>query len=74
MAKSTITFRIPEEEKKLVSEYAKAHDVTLTELYRKALLEQIEDELDLNILRKAMKESDADEGISIEEMEKMLDV
>lgn len=74
MAKSTITFRIPEEEKKLVSEYAKAHDVTLTELYRKALLEQIEDELDLNILRKAMKESDGDEGISIEEMEKMLDV
>lgn len=69
---TTITFRIPKEEKLLVSEYAKLHHISLTELYRKALLEQIEDEVDLETLRKAMDESKDDNGISQEDMEKLL--
>ncbi|EOH96664.1 hypothetical protein UAW_01829 [Enterococcus haemoperoxidus ATCC BAA-382] len=75
MSQSTITFRIPDEEKELVAEYAKAHNSSLTELYRNAVLDKIEDEIDLNTLRKAMKDSKIKKevGISQDEMEKLLD-
>lgn len=55
MSQSTITFRIPDDEKELVLEYAKAHNSSLTELYRKAVLDKIEDEIDLKTLRNAME-------------------
>ncbi|MBG9987990.1 antitoxin [Aerococcaceae bacterium DSM 111176] len=74
MTQSTITFRIPSDEKEMVAEYAKAHDISLTELYRSVVLEKIEDEIDLKTLRNAMKNSkDNNEvGISQDEMEKLL--
>ncbi len=74
MSQSTITFRIPDDEKELVLEYAKAHNSSLTELYRKAVLDKIEDEIDLKTLRNAMEISKEKKeiGISQEEMEKLL--
>ncbi|MGX7199655.1 type II toxin-antitoxin system RelB family antitoxin [Enterococcus nangangensis] len=74
MSQSTITFRIPEEEKALVAEYAKAHNASLTELYRNAVLEKIENELDLNTLQTAIKISteNKEKGISQDEMEKLI--
>ncbi|EIQ7138215.1 antitoxin [Enterococcus faecalis] len=74
MSQSTITFRIPDDEKELVLEYAKAHNSSLTELYRNAVLDKIEDEIDLKTLRNAMKISKEKKevGISQEEMENLL--
>ncbi|TKP27185.1 antitoxin [Enterococcus faecalis] len=74
MSQSTITFRIPEDEKELVLEYAKAHNSSLTELYRKAVLDKIEDEIDLKTLRNAIEISKEKKeiGISQEEMENLL--
>lgn len=74
MSQSTITFRIPEDEKELVLEYAKAHNSSLTELYRKAVLDKIEDEIDLKTLRNAIEISKEKKeiGISQEQMEKLL--
>lgn len=74
MSQSTITFRIPDDEKELVLEYAKAHNSSLTELYRKAVLDKIEDEIDLKTLRNATEISKEKKeiGISQEEMEKLL--
>lgn len=54
MGQSTITFRIPDDEKELVAEYAKAHNSSLTELYRTSVLDKIEDEIDLKLLKDAM--------------------
>lgn len=74
MSQSTITFRIPEEEKELVSEYAKAHNFSLTELYRNAVLDKIEDEIDLKTLKAAMQAAKEQKavGISQDEMEQLL--
>ncbi|AYQ24158.1 MULTISPECIES: type II toxin-antitoxin system RelB family antitoxin [Enterococcus] len=74
MSQSIITFRIPDDEKELVLEYAKAHNFSLTELYRNAVLDKIEDEIDLKTLRNAMKISQEKKevGISQEEMENLL--
>ena len=74
MSQSTITFRIPDDEKELVLEYAKAHNSSLTELYRNAVLDKIEDEIDLKTLRNAMEISKEKKelGISQKEMEKLL--
>ena len=74
MSQSTITFRIPDDEKELVLEYAKAHNTSLTELYRNAVLDKIEDEIDLKTLRNEMKISKEKKevGISQVEMENLL--
>ena len=74
VSQSTITFRIPEEEKELVLEYAKAHNSSLTELYRNAVLDKIEDEIDLKTLRNAMEifKEKKEVSISQEEMENLL--
>ncbi|MBO0409563.1 antitoxin [Enterococcus hulanensis] len=74
MSQSTITFRIPDDEKELVSEYAKVHNSSLTELYRNAVLDKIEDEIDLKTLQNAIKISKEKKemGISQDEMEELL--
>ena len=69
MSQSTITFRIPDDEKELVLEYAKAHNSSLTELYRNAVLDKIEDEIDLKTLRNAMKISKEKKEVGISQME-----
>ncbi|EJY7247212.1 antitoxin, partial [Enterococcus faecalis] len=65
MSQSTITFRIPDDEKELVLEYAKAHNSSLTELYRNAVLDKIEDEIDLKTLRNEMKISKEKKEVGI---------
>ncbi|MGL9894517.1 type II toxin-antitoxin system RelB family antitoxin [Enterococcus mundtii] len=75
MGQSTITFRIPDDEKELVAEYAKAHNSSLTELYRTSVLDKIEDEIDLKLLKDAMalSKKKKEKGISQSGMEKLLD-
>lgn len=51
-----VSVRINEEEAKLFKSYAKLHGISLSEAYKKALLEKIEDEFDLEEMSKAIDE------------------
>lgn len=44
---STVTVRLNEEEQKAFNEYAKLYDMPLSTLFKKALEERIEDEIDI---------------------------
>ncbi|WP_206853959.1 type II toxin-antitoxin system RelB family antitoxin [Candidatus Enterococcus mangumiae] len=75
MAQSIITFRIPDDEKELVVEYAKAHNLSLTKLYRTAVLEKIEEQIELELLNDAiiLSKEKEEEGISQIDMEQLLE-
>lgn len=60
MASETMTIRLDEEEKALISDYAKTFDISVSEFMRRCALERIEDELDLQAWEKAKAEFDAD--------------
>ncbi|MCI9129428.1 MAG: CopG family transcriptional regulator [Eggerthellaceae bacterium] len=69
MASSTMTIRLEASEKELISDYAAAFGMTLSEFVRQSILEKIEDELDLRDWYAAKAEFDADpEIISSEEI------
>ncbi|MDL2319158.1 ribbon-helix-helix domain-containing protein [Eubacteriales bacterium OttesenSCG-928-A19] len=52
----TITIRVSDEDARLIKNYAKAQNKPVSELMRAAILEQIEDEIDLNSYIRAMAE------------------
>lgn len=52
----TISVRLSEEDSKLIKAYAKMNNVTLSDLLRKAIMEKIEDEYDLECYKKAREE------------------
>ena len=52
----TVSVRLSDEDTTLIKSYAQIKNVTLSELIRKAILEQIEDEYDLESYNKAIKE------------------
>lgn len=52
----TISLRMDEEDAKLIEEYAKAKNITVSALLRIAVLEKIEDEIDLELYHAAMKQ------------------
>lgn len=60
MASTTMTVRMDEEEKDLVSAYARTYGISSSEFMRRCALERIEDELDLETWRAAKAEFDAD--------------
>jgi|SRR5699024_8638751 len=71
---ATISLRMNEEEEKLIQEYAKANNVSISELFRSSVLEKIEDEIDLELYQQAMQEHMKHPGyISFEDMIKELD-
>ena len=45
----SFSIRLSEEERKLAESYAKIHSVTLSEAFKKALFEKIEDEYDIAV-------------------------
>ena len=64
-----ISLRMSDKEEKLIKEYAKANNITVSSLLREAVLEKIEDEIDLKIYDNAMNEhKKEDTSISFEEM------
>src|SRR5699024_1534076 len=74
MVMSTISLRMNKEEEKLIQEYAKANNVSISELLRSSVLEKIEDEIDLELYQQAMQEhTKHPEDISFEYMVKELD-
>ena len=69
MASTTMTIRLEGEEKDLISDYAAAFGISVSEFMRNAALERIEDELDLKVWEEAKAEFDSDpETISAAEI------
>ncbi len=50
------SIRLNETERQLASSYAKLHALTLSEAFKKALFEKIEDEYDISIAKKSYNE------------------
>lgn len=70
---SNITFRVSEEEKAFMLAMADLNGMTVSELARTTLLETLEDQIDMDIYNKAMKDHKSlDESISHEEMKREL--
>ena len=66
----TISLRLSDEDDKLVRAYAKLHKKALSSLFTKALIEKIEDEMDLKLFEKAIKESKGSKRYTHEEVMK----
>jgi hypothetical protein len=70
----TITLRLDEAEKALIAEYAKMRGIGISETLRKAILEKIEDEIDLAAAEKAYAEYQRNPIVySLEEVNAMWD-
>lgn len=68
-----ISFKIDAREEKLIKEYAKAKNISVSALIRSSVLEKIEDEIELNLYKQATKEhEEKPQSISFEEMLKEL--
>lgn len=64
-----------EQEEKLIKEYAKLNNISISELFRSSVLEKIENDIDLKLYHQAMAEHrDTPNDISFDEMIKELDL
>ncbi|HCX04860.1 MAG TPA: CopG family transcriptional regulator [Clostridiales bacterium] len=64
-----ITLRINDDDDNLIRNYAKVNNISISELMRQAVLEKIEDEIDLDLYTQAMKEhTENPQDISFDEM------
>lgn len=71
----SFSIRLTPEEKKLAESYAKMHSTTVSEAFRRALFEKIEDEYDIAVADEAYKEYKANpKTYSHEDVKKMLDL
>ncbi len=69
----TIQARVKVEEKKIIDNYAKMNNISVSDFIRNTLLEKIEDEIDLEIYKKEMaKHNKKSKTYSQEEIEKEL--
>lgn len=51
---TTISLRLDEQDSILIKNYAKAHNMSISELVRQAVIEKIEDEMDIHLYNQAM--------------------
>ncbi|MCM1507923.1 MAG: DUF6290 family protein [Ruminococcus flavefaciens] len=56
----TVSLRLNDADSELIRTYAEMNGISVSELFRKSVLERIEDELDLKTYEKAMAEYKAD--------------
>jgi len=69
----SISIRLNDEDARLVKIYCELHNISISDLFRQAVLEKIEDEYDLKCYEEAMKKYDKDPvTFSLEEVEKEL--
>lgn len=70
-----ISLYINEEEEKLIQEYAKANNISISKLFRSLVLEKIEDDIYADFYQQAMQEHMTHpKDISFEDMIKEIDV
>ncbi|MBP6282115.1 MAG: hypothetical protein KBA67_08035 [Leptotrichiaceae bacterium] len=65
---ATISFRVSEEEKKIISEYSKKNNITVSEFLLSSVLSKIEDEEDYILGEQRMLDSDNKPNGSIREL------
>ena len=69
----SISLRLSDEDTLLVKKYAELHHISLSDLFRQAVLEKIEDEYDLHCYEKAMELFVADKTTyTLDEVEREL--
>ena len=69
----TISLRLNDEDTMLIKKYAEINNISISDLFRQAVLERIEDEYDLQTYNKAIKEYEANPvTYSHDEVRKML--
>ncbi len=51
-----VSVRLSQEEDSIIRNYARLNKISVSELFRRAVLEKIEDEIDLKAYEKAMEE------------------
>lgn len=52
----TVSLRLNDEDSRIIKSYAEIHGISVSELFRSAVLERIEDELDLQAFNESMEE------------------
>ena len=68
-----ITFRVTEEEKSWIENYAQLHGLSLSDAVKRAFFEKLEDEYDLKAYETAMREYQKNpKTYTLEEIEKEL--
>ena len=68
-----ISLRLTNDDTALIKNYASLHNVSISELFRQAVMEKIEDEYDLQCYEKAMQEYKKDSTTySLDEVEREL--
>ena len=69
----TISVRLEDDDAALIKKYAALHNISLSDLIRQTLIEKIEDEYDLSVYNRAMKEFQKDSTTyALDEAEKEL--
>jgi hypothetical protein len=64
-----------DDEERLIKEYAKVNNISISELFRSSVLEKIPNNIDLELYHQAMKEHQTDpKDISFDKMLKELDL
>ena len=53
---STISLRLNDDDAELIKNYAKVHNISISDFVRQAIIEKIEDEMDLHLFQQAMIE------------------
>ena len=67
--------RMSKEEEELIRAYCKLHGLSISDAFKRALLEKIEDEYDIKCAEKALKEFEKDPTTyTFEEVKKMLNL
>ena len=66
-----ISLRLSNEDTLLIKQYAALHNISISDLFRQAVMEKIEDEYDLECYEKAIRDYEADsETYSLDYVEK----
>lgn len=67
----TISLRLNDDDTKLIRAYAEMNGITISELFRRSVMERIEDEYDLKAYEEAMNEyKDNPVSYTLEEVER----
>ncbi len=71
----TVSIELTDEELAVVKQYAKSHQSSVSKVVRHAILERIEDEFDLYVFEKSMKDFKSNpKTYSLDEVSKILNI
>ncbi len=72
---TTMTVRLSSDDKEIIARYAQSKGRSVSDIVREAILERIEDELDLELYRQAIAEHKKNpKSYSLEDTARLLDI